>query len=394
MKTVEALASQLVAIPSYVSATCNEQDVIDFLVAYVRKNLPEFTVQLGLVDDRRSNLYMLGKKRPRIVFVGHVDTVQPSDGWNADPLKPIVRNERLYGLGVADMKGSIASLLLALQCIDVALLDEVAVLLYVDEEYQFAGMKQLLKDKVITKENQPDLVVSLDGGLDVLSGCRGLIKIDMEVIGKSGHASNPANGVNAITNCMAVMRELEAALPNYSPELGVSTMNIARLNGGAVADIDAPDTMQRAGNVIPNYAECIVELRTASSELDAAKVEEILRAECENQKLVVKSLAIKADLGVWRDSYRNAMTGFLKECYKAAGAAYAQADPQYIGFIDVQMLAATIDSPAYVIGAGGENRHGADENVPIANLEMAQELYEAILIKLLGDNDGKDDRKI
>lgn len=383
------LASQIIAVPSYVAGGYDERAVVDFLAEYIRTNLPRFDVKLSPVNDSgRSNLYILGKKRPRVVFVGHVDTVVPSGDWSTEPLVPTVCGDRLYGLGAADMKGSIASLLMALQNINPVLLDDIGILLYVDEEYQFAGMKQLIKDRVITKSNQPELVVSLDGGLDALSGCRGLTKIDLEIVGRSGHASNPLNGNNAITGTMDVMRALELMLPEYSSSLGISTMNVARLNGGAVMDTGQPDNMQRTGNVIPNYAECIIELRTASADLSVARVKEMIGSQCAERGLKVKSLEVKIDLGVWPGSFNSSMTNFIRQCYTKAGIKYSQADPRYVGFIDVQMLAETIDSPTYVIGAGGGNRHGADEYVLLENLKKAQSIYQMI-VNQLGEYDGK-----
>lgn len=383
-KTVE-LAKQLVAIPSFVSDTQNEAAVVDFLSSYVRKNLPQLTIKLSAIagSKTRKNIYLLGSKTPRLVFVGHIDTVCPSAGWKTDPLTPITLDGKLYGLGAADMKGSIASLLIALQNIDTPLLDEIAVLLYVDEEYQFAGMKKLIRDEVITQGQEPELVVSLDGGLQVLSGCRGLTKIDMEFIGRSGHASNPANGINAITGAMDVVRALESRLAALTSTLGSPTMNIAYLRGGAVRDTQDPVDLQRAGNVIPNYAECIIELRTTTPELNAKWVENMIREESDIRSLEVKTFKSKIDLGVWPGSFANPMTEIIEQCYEDSGMKYAQANPQYIGFIDVQMLAETIDSPTYVIGAGGENRHGANENVPLADLERARKIYQTIITKLL-----------
>ena len=382
--TVE-LAKRLIAIPSFVSDAQNEADAVNFLAAYARRKLPNFTVQLSPMrgDETRKNIYLLGAKTPRLIFVGHIDTVCPSDGWKTDPFVPTIIDTKLYGLGAADMKGSIASLLIALQSVDRKLLDEIAVLLYVDEEYRFAGMKQLIDDGVITRDTQPELVISLDGGLQVLSGCRGLIKIDMEIVGKSGHASNPANGVNAITNLMDVLNVLKGKLPTFASGLGTSTLNVAYLRGGAVSDTNNPINLQRAGNVIPNYAESIIELRTASPELNAQCAETIIRAECTARNLVLKSFNTKIDLGVWPGSFTDSMTKFVERCYQKAGIKYAKADPQYIGFIDVQMLAATIDSPTYVIGAGGENRHGANENVALQDLECAREMYQTIITELL-----------
>ncbi len=382
-KTIE-LAQQLVAIPSYVSATQNEAEVIDFLATYAAKKLPQLRVQKSALPDGRENLYLLGKKSPRLVFVGHVDTVQPSDGWLTDPLQPTVKDGKLYGLGVADMKGSIAALLVALQQVDQVLLDEIAVLLYIDEEYEFAGMEQLLKDKVITKTNQPKLVISLDGGLQVLSGCRGVMKIDMEVVGKSGHASNPANGVNAITKLMDCMQLLNAKLPEYASDLGESTMNVAYLRGGAVQNTNQPVDMQRAGNVIPNYAECILELRPAAPRLNGVEAERLLRTAFSECGLAVKSLNVVLDLAAWPGSYDSDMTSLVQQCYKQAGAKYQSANPQYVGFIDVQMLAATIDSPTYVVGVGGDNRHGANECARLGDFATVQAIYEQIVKELLG----------
>ena len=383
-KTVE-LAKQLIAIPSFVFDTQNEADVTDFLATYVRKNLPQLTIQLSSIkgDKARKNVYLLGAKIPRLVFVGHIDTVCPSDGWKTDPLVPTALDGKLYGLGAADMKGSIASLLVALQNVDARLLDEIAVLLYVDEEYQFAGMKQLIRDKVITRGQEPDLIISLDGSLQTLSGCRGITKVDMEFIGRSGHANNPANGINAITGAMDVMRALESKFAAFESSLGLPTMNSAYLRGGATADVQNPIELQRAGNVIPNYAECIIELRTTTPELNAKWIEDVIRTESGKRNLGVKAFKSKIDLGVWPGSFASPMTKFIKQCYESADVKYAQANPQYIGFIDVQMLAEIIGSPTYVIGAGGENRHGANENVVLADLEQARKVYQTIITKLL-----------
>lgn len=381
----EELAKQLIAIPSFVSYAQNEADVAEFLVTYVRKNLPQFAIQLSSIkgDEARKNIYLLGAKIPRIVFVGHIDTVCPSDGWKTDPLTPTTLGGKLYGLGAADMKGSIASLLIALQNIDAQLLDEIAVLLYADEEYQFAGMKQLIRDEVTTRGQEPELIISLDGGLQVLSGCRGITKIDMELIGRSGHASNPANGINAITGAMDVMQALESRIAAFTSSLGSPTMNVAYLRGGAVGDSQNPVDLQRTGNVIPNYAECIIELRTTVPELNAEWVENVIRTESDMRGLEVKTFKPKIDLGIWPGSSASPMTNFIEQCYESAGVNYAQANPQHIGFIDVQMLAGTVDSPIYVIGAGGENRHGANENVALADLERACKIYQTIITKLL-----------
>lgn len=45
---------------------------------------------------------------PRLVYICHMDTVTLGDGWDADtpPLGATVRDDKLYGRGACDMKGS------------------------------------------------------------------------------------------------------------------------------------------------------------------------------------------------------------------------------------------------------------------------------------------------
>ncbi len=374
------LAKALVKIPSYVSEGHDEVAIINYLEEYFRDYLPMYHRKVQQLDgENRSNLYLMGSKPTRVLFVGHVDTVMPSDGWETDPLEPTVRDGALYGLGVADMKGSIASLLIALQELDPRLLEQTAVLLYLDEEYDFMGMKQLLRDGLYDENSKPELIVSLDGGLDVLSGCRGLLKLEMEVIGKSGHASNPANGVNVITNLAKALSAVEETLPEYmSSMLGKSTMNVAYLRAGAVEDIDQPTEMQTAGNVIPNYAECIVEFRPADPRLNGKEAGRLIENEITKLGLELKRLEVKHDLGAWLGSFSSPTTQFIESCYDEVGIPWKPANPQFIGFIDVQMLCEVVNSPTYVIGAGGVNRHGANEHVAIEDLDKARDLYKII----------------
>lgn len=370
MKDGISIAMNLIQIPSYVSDDCNENAAMDWIEQWCVENVPDMNVTSYPLADGRRNLY-IGNTTPTVLYVGHIDTVCPTDGWDTDPLKPIVKDGVLYGLGAADMKGSVAALFAALVTMSATVRAKVGVLLYVDEEYRFAGMKQMISDKIITTSNQPEIVISLDGNPEVLTGCRGLIKVDMEILGKSGHASNPANGVNVITELTRILAALNRSLERYSSEqLGNTTLNVAYLRAGAVSDTTKPEAMQRTGNVIPNYADCVIELRVASEKLTAQVVQEFIEAECRRRGLSVQSYKTKIELMPWRGSAsdRKALER-LRACYTDADIDWQLDDPRYRGYIDVQMLAETIASPTYVLGAGGSNRHGANESVPVENLE-------------------------
>lgn len=385
MNDVISLTEKLVAIASYVDNGCDETAVVAWLEQWFVTNLPDMKLTRQPLSDGRANLYV-GAPTPIVLFVGHIDTVPISDGWQTPPLTLTRESGRLYGLGVADMKGSIASLLVALTRMSKSARSTVGMLIYVDEEYRFAGMKQVIADKLFV-DQPPELVISLDGNLQPLMGCRGLIKMDIEVIGKSGHASNPSNGVNAIAQLMESLASLEQQLTRYtSPELGQTTMNIAYLRGGATTDVDNPEILQRSGNVIPNYAEGIIELRVADMRLTAQLVETLLRQLLQERSLEVKSIRVGADLGAWNQTRDTVSEQFLKTCYTQAGILWQPDDPRYRGYIDVQLLAEVIPSPIYVIGAGGDNRHGANESAAIGDLQSAANLYQLIVEQWYKEN--------
>ena len=151
-------------------------------------------------------------------------------------------------------------------------------------------------------------------------------------------------------------------------------------------DMNMPVDMKRASYVSPKYSECIIELRTASEALGGVEIERVLREEITKRGLVIKLYATTIDLGVWPGSIENSeMIDLLRRCYERSGVEWRIDDPQYRGFIDVQMLAKTIASPTYVIGAGGVNRHGANEYVSIDDLSAVEKLYQMIIQTMLGE---------
>ncbi|MDM8533550.1 M20/M25/M40 family metallo-hydrolase, partial [Clostridiaceae bacterium HSG29] len=52
---------------------------------------------------------------PIIYLNGHLDTVQITNGWATDPLDPVVKGDRLYGVGTLDMKSGVVAIILALK---------------------------------------------------------------------------------------------------------------------------------------------------------------------------------------------------------------------------------------------------------------------------------------
>lgn len=107
------LTKKLISIPSYVDKTTDESLVIKYLYKYLKDNLKIAEISLQKVEGKRSNI-IVKKGSPKLLVVGHIDTVQKREGWSTDPLIPIEKDKKLFGLGANDMKGSLATFLTAL----------------------------------------------------------------------------------------------------------------------------------------------------------------------------------------------------------------------------------------------------------------------------------------
>src|SRR5262245_8710308 len=101
-RDVIALAKQVVAIPSYVDDQTDERALVIFLETFFRERLPKLSVACqSLPGSERANIVVRGPGEPKLLVVGHIDTVPPNDDWRTNPVVPVVRGGNLYGLGAA-----------------------------------------------------------------------------------------------------------------------------------------------------------------------------------------------------------------------------------------------------------------------------------------------------
>jgi len=378
------LAGKLISLPSYVNATQNEIPVADFLVGLLEAELPEMILEKQYIkgDAGRYNLLLRGADEPEILVIGHIDTVQLKAGWNTDPLQPIVNDDRLYGLGSADMKSSLAAFISSLVELKSKIdTNKLMVLMYVDEEYEFKGIKRFLSSKLSIR---PKMILSLDGALEIATGCRGLIELRLTLTGKSGHAANPANGVNAITESVSALQNVSKFLEKFEDSnLGKTTTNIAAIRGGVVQASKKGDMWLQNANVIADTAEIVFEIRPSVADVDAALVVKTITQAAKRQGLKLVASRICQDISPWPVVNNPQLEKVLKSAYRSSGEKFIRADQKLRGYIDAEMVARRLNAPTYIIGAGGENKHGANENVPVVNIEKAAAIYKSLLTEFL-----------
>ncbi|MFW5719438.1 MAG: hypothetical protein ACOCXT_00220 [Candidatus Dojkabacteria bacterium] len=90
------LLKKLISIQSYVDSSRNEKEIADFLVKYLKENLPWLEVETQQVEGDRYNIIAKNSDNPDYVFISHMDTVLPS---SKDQLYPFEKDGRIYGLG-------------------------------------------------------------------------------------------------------------------------------------------------------------------------------------------------------------------------------------------------------------------------------------------------------
>ncbi|HKB88600.1 MAG TPA: M20/M25/M40 family metallo-hydrolase [Patescibacteria group bacterium] len=360
METIEIL-KKLISIPSWVDDKTNEREIGKWIYDFLKKN-SNLTISKQDTGNGRFNIIAKKGREVDILVTGHIDTVQPNSNWSQSPIEPKIVGNKLYGRGTSDMKNGVA-IMLYLSTLS-NLKDNVSFLFYCDEEYDFLGMKKFVsKYKNIIK---PKLIISLDGnGLQIGNSCRGLIEMKVKVAGKAGHSANPKSGINAITESFKVIKKLKRWISEYkSDELGISTLNIAYINGG-----------ESQGNIIAEKCEYIVEIRVANDKLNAETVKQFIIKNSKDLELKVNGITIRHDLG----SYITVKNQLKKIISKAPKKKLVSA--KKFGYIDIQMLWQTFNKvPTFSLGAGEPGQaHSADEYVKISKVLKAQKFYQAIL---------------
>lgn len=182
------------------SPSGSENEIFDFLYDYI-KNLGFNVVK----DDL--NLIV----NPAEFFVvTHVDTVSVKRPFSFD-------GKFAYGTGVCDAKGSIASILLALEKIDEL---NFGVALLSDEEEGGKG------SKYFSTIYKPRMAVVMEPtSLTIAKRHYGSLEIEVVVKGKAAHASMPEHGINAIERFFELFKKLKA--------LKMVKQSILEINGGS-----------------------------------------------------------------------------------------------------------------------------------------------------------------
>jgi succinyl-diaminopimelate desuccinylase len=221
-----------------------------FAVEYIAaEGRPEHT-------RRHPRINVVGSRRGgggRVVHLnGHIDVVPAGDGWTVDPFGGLVRDGKIYGRGVCDMKAGIAAAVFAAEAIaraGVTLPGTLEISGTVDEESGgFAGVAYLAEQGRIARGRTDFVIIPEPLNVDrICIGHRGVYWFEVTARGRIGHGSMPFLGVSAIdgmgrlleavrTDLMPSLAARRTAVPVVPPGARQATINVNGIEGGQPVD--------------------------------------------------------------------------------------------------------------------------------------------------------------
>jgi succinyl-diaminopimelate desuccinylase len=404
MDDVVSLAEKLISIPTESPEGIHYREFIELLDSEVKQRIPEFETERviipGHVYDRypdykaqfRGDRIILFIRSPRagkekIHVNGHYDVVKAGDSakWTiTQAFTPKVIDGKLYGRGSADMKGSIAALIKALELIKKAgkaFHYDLDISFTPDEEMGVYGGILYMAEETIRGNRMIDgnFFLSIDGIQNEISiGKAGLINFEIRVKGKSVHSSQSFLGVNAILRSIPVLEALGALKPiiekrtsllptnSYLPLGQVHpNLNITVIKGG-YASHAVPDECWIYGDrtVLPDESSRPME--------DARN--ELINCVLETKQKHQIDLEFKVDKTLPAFSFSEEEEHIRRLRQSAAeeeGTYYPVACS--MGFNDISHVAKKLGICTVSRGVSGEdsNVHSYNENVPLSNLRTA-----------------------
>lgn len=194
-----------------------------------------------------------------LMLNGHIDIDPIPSGVSHDPWEPVEEGDVLWGAGLGNMKGGVASMVMAGAAIKRARLNlrgDVVIACVVGELQGGPGTVHLLKSGTRTDFA---IVGEPSGAEFIRTKHAGVVQLAVHVIGRSTHISTKGEGVNAILKMGKVaeaIENLEFTGPR-DPELpALPIANVGSILGGRGRDVEL-----RGPNNVPDFCSIYVDIR-------------------------------------------------------------------------------------------------------------------------------------
>jgi len=354
-----------------------QEKLIDFeLKVYSKNNKPNLVA-----------FWNVGAKET-LHINGHYDVVPATNNWDSNPFEPLVKDGKLFGRGSSDMKSS-----LAVMTYSFIILKELGVTPSINVELSFtcdeeSGGQDGAGFLVNENKINPNYALCLDGPNQIINYAhKGVLALDVTVIGKATHAARPALGVNAFLGACKLAEKFDALNKKY-----ITTKSEC----DTIDELDKSPSIAVGGltkggnkfNTIPGNFSFTIDRRIIPEEnmddvkkeiFDVSKQFEKERPELKvNTNMLLEAESALSDKQskisiLLCDSFKKIKNEEPKICMTS-------------GFLDMRYFVNDAKIPCVNLGVKGSNIHGDNEYVEISSI------YETINIisNLLLDNRWKE----
>lgn len=338
---------KLISIPSI---SCEEEKAVNY---YEQALLP-----IGIKTIRDGlNLIVaspdFNPDKPTILLNSHIDTVKPVNGWTYEPFNPTLVGERLYGLGSNDAGASLVSLAAAFAYLTSRPQpNNFIYLVTCQEEISGAGGMEYMSKRV------SPIHFGLIGEPSMMQPAtaeKGLMVIDCEVKGRSGHAARE-EGDNALIKALPVIQSIHGfTFPKISELVGEVKCTVTQIEAGT------------QHNVVPDSCRFVVDIRTNEC-YNNEEIFETLQKSFPECQMKARSFLLNA-------SHIDHQHPFVQRAIQMGLQPYGSAtvsDQSYL------------DCPTLKMGVGDSARsHTADEYIELHEIREGIELYCTLLDNLV-----------
>lgn len=252
------LAKALIRIPSE-NPPADYGQISEFIYNTLKQTGTEVAFLEGEAGKRNVVALLAGENpdAPILLINGHMDVVPAGDRslWLVDPYAAEERNGFIYGRGAMDMKGSLAAQIHAFMTVansGKGIQGNLIIAATCDDEtagkmgmgYVFpAGLQKLGWPR-------PDFhLLGEANQLNITTGFKGRIWVEVQARGKSAHGGDPDRGINAIERVVRVGQLLRNLMNGQHQLVGHDTFNFGVIHGG------------KQVNIVPDYCSGRFDMR-------------------------------------------------------------------------------------------------------------------------------------
>ena len=374
MSTVIDVAKNLI---NRRSVTPEDAGCQEYMTAWLDES--GFNHETMVFDDTTNLWSRRGTEAPLLCFAGHTDVVPsgPESAWQTPPFIATEKDGYLHGRGAADMKGSLAAMMVATRRFVADYPNHkgsIAYLITSDEEGPFINGTTRVIDTLEARNEKITWCIvgepssTSQVGDVVKNGRRGSLTGDMTVKGIQGHVAYPHLAKNPVHDASPALASLsQAHWDNGNEFFPPTSFQISNIHAGT-----------GAGNVIPGTCEVCFNFRFSTEVTDRELIERVTTI------LDGHELDYHID---WTFNGQPFLTdsGDLVEATQAAISHVTGRETELStagGTSDGRFIAPT---GAQVVELGPVNAtiHKIDECVSMADLETLTDIYYDIMVRLL-----------